>query len=480
MTKKQIVIVLTMLLLLIVVVCCSNNSLSSAPDKPFKLKVKIKESDCFRCMQGQIIMRDLSDIADVEIVFNGLNDKVINRFLQANALEYVKRVEGYKIVSDKEEYNRLNTIPSVSEGHLYAMNGDEIMTFQFRVDNITMKQLNAILRKGHVLLQKVPITLKTDYDNDKIDFSVQGDFFVLNNYPMNLCQVFNSKGEMIREIDGNLVEPSDVFSELKKMDATILRSLKDNGLCRSYIESSFIIENEIWIGFMVSCPTIVEGNVRLNTYYQLLSYSLFDSSKQYDVIYDGRPNNIVTMAFDNSSDNELFVVIQQCDEDNQFIYNQARCEKQDGFLALKDKHPIHYPDFEKKGSLSYRPVFKDGLLNLEFTEYLVDILSDTVFCLPIQHNEVIVDDRGGDIKVTKNTQLIDWCFDGKTLGVVYYDIVEGDIKQCHHLSWQKGQNGFSDKVVYLLDEETVALRLVYPDGAYYLMKGNKVGTIKQM
>jgi len=60
-------------------------------EKPYLLQVKMKETDCFRCVSGQITMRDLSEVANVEIVFNGLNEKTIEQFLKTNALEYVKR-----------------------------------------------------------------------------------------------------------------------------------------------------------------------------------------------------------------------------------------------------------------------------------------------------------------------------------------------------------------------------------------------------
>ena len=46
---------------------CGNQE-TAKTEKPYLLKVKMKETDCFRCVSGQITMRDLSDVADVEIV----------------------------------------------------------------------------------------------------------------------------------------------------------------------------------------------------------------------------------------------------------------------------------------------------------------------------------------------------------------------------------------------------------------------------
>ena len=89
----------------------------------------------------------------------------------------------------------------------------------------------------------------------------------------------------------------------------------------------------------------------------------------------------------------------------------------------------------------------------------------------------MVDNGGFDIKVTQDAQLADWAFDGETLGVIYYDIVEGEKAKCHHLTWQKGQNGFTDSTITLPDVEIVSLKLALPDVVKYLTKDNKVGTL---
>lgn len=455
---------------------CGNQE-TAKTEKPYLLKVKMKETDCFRCVSGQITMRDLSDVADVEIVFNGLNDNTIDRFLQTNALEYAKQEEGFKIISDQEEYAKLNTIPSVSEGHLFDSKGNEIMVFQFRLDKPTMSRLNAIQRKGHALMQTELIALETDYNNTGIDFSVQGDFYVLTNKPMNLCQVFNSNGALVREINGNLVDPAEVFPELKALDTATVKSLKNHGFFNSKIDGAFINWNELWTSFEVSCPTIEGNSIAMYTYYQLLSYPFYDSTQKFNVIYDGRPTHTMTMAFGHSHTGDTYATTQQYDKETSNIYNQAKCDMQDGRLVLNDERPIHYPDFERQDLLWYQPILKDGLLNLYFTEYLVDIQTDTIFNLPFRYNTKVVDNGGFDIKVTQDAQLADWAFDGETLGVIYYDIVEGEKSKCHHLTWQKGQNGFTDSTITLPDVEIVSLKLALPDVVKYLTKDNKVGTL---
>lgn len=452
-------------------------------EKPYLLKVKMKETDCFRCVQGQITMRDLSDVADVEIVFNGLNEKTINQFLKTNALEYVKGNDDFKIISDKEEYAKLNTIPSVSEGHLIDRKGKEIMVFQFRLDKPTQDRLNAIKTKGKALMQKEPITLQTDYNNSGIDFSVQGNQFVLCNRPMNLCQVFNSRGELVREIDGNFVDPSDVFPELKELDSMMMKSLKNSGFYSSTIEDAFINWNEIWVGYSVSCPRVEDGSVYLPSYYQLLSYPLSDMTQNFKVIFDTRPYDVTTMDFDHLDEGTMtflhntYTVLQKYNQEERFIYHQAKCEVHNDTLALKDEHPVSYPEFEQQ-MLWYKPKLKDGLLNLAFTEYLVDIQTDTVFNLPFRYNTKIEDYGGFNVKMTQDARLVDWAFDGEMLGVIYYDLGEDNkMEKCHYLVWQKGQTAFTDKEITLPDGAVGNLKLVLPDVAYYLTTDNRVGMI---
>ena len=456
-------------------------SFGSQTEKPYLLKVKMRETDCFRCVQGQITMRDLAAVADVEIVFNGLNERTIEQFLKTNALEYVKGNDGFKIVSDKEEYAKLNTIPSVSEGHLFDKNENEILVFQFRLDNTTQNRLNAIKTKGQALMQKEPIVLQTDFNNDGIDFSVQGKHFVLCNRPMNLCQIFNFNGELVREIDGNLVDPSDVFPELKEMDSTRLQAMKVYGFYRSSIEDVFINRNDIWAGFTVSCPSIEDGQVILYSHYQVLSFPLYDTTQNFKVIFDGRSNETATMQFYSSHDNKTFAflhdtyaVLQKFEQEGQSLYDQATCEVRNDSLILKDEHPIHYPDFEQKDLLWYKPKLKDGILNLLFTEYLVDIQKDTIFNLPFRYNTNVVDNGGFDIKMTMDAQLVDWAFDGETLGVIYDDIVDDQRSKRHYLVWRKGQKDFTDTEMPLPEKGLVGFHMVLPDVAYYLTTDNRV------
>lgn len=450
-------------------------------EKPYLLKVKMKETDCFRCVSGQITMRDLSEVADVEIVFNGLNEKTIEQFLKTNALEYVKGNDGFKIVSDNEEYTKLNTIPTVSEGHLIDKKGKEIMVFQFRLDNPTQNRLNAIKTKGKALIQKKAITLQTDYNNDGINFSVQGKHFVLCNRPMNLCQIFNSSGELVREINGNLVDPSDVFPELKALDSAIINSIKGYGYYRSSIEDAFINGNEIWANFTVSYPTYEDERVNLRSPYQVLSYSLNDSTQRFKVLFDSRQNQITTMVFDHINYGNILpfihnthAVLQKFNQEGQSIYGQANCEVRNDSLILKDERPINYPEFEQQKMLWYKPKLKDGLLNLFFTEYLVDIQKDTVFNLPFKYNANVVDNGGFNIQMTTDAHLVDWAFDGETLGVIYDDFVDGQRSKRHYLVWRKGQKEFTDTEMPLPEKGLVGFQLVLPDVAYYLTTDNRV------
>ena len=40
----------------------------------------MKETDCMKCINGQLLLKDFADVAELELVFNGLSDNEINRF----------------------------------------------------------------------------------------------------------------------------------------------------------------------------------------------------------------------------------------------------------------------------------------------------------------------------------------------------------------------------------------------------------------
>ena len=167
-------------------------------------------------------------------------------------------------------------------------------------------------------------------------------------------------------------------------------------------------------------------------------------------------------------------MLQKFDQEGQSIYDQAICEVWNDSLILKDEHPVNYPEFEQQKMLWYKPKLKDGFLNLFFTEYLVDIQSDTIFNLPFKYNANVVDNGGFNIQMTTDAHLVDWAFNGETLGVIYDDVVNNQRSKRHYLVWRKGQKEFTDTIITLPEKELVGMQLVLPDVAYYLTTDNRV------
>ena len=170
-------------------------------------------------------------------------------------------------------------------------------------------------------------------------------------------------------------------------------------------------------------------------------------------------------------------VIQKYNQEGQSIYNQAICEVRNDSLVLKDERPVSSPKFEQQELLWYKPKLKDGLLNLLFTEYLVDIQTDTVFDLPFRYNTKVTDNGGFNIRSIFDALLIDWAFDGENLGVIYDDIVNEQRSKRHYLVWRKGQKDFTDIEIPLPNEGIIGFQLVLPDVVYYMTTDSHVRTM---
>ena len=106
---------------LIPLLCCQK--IGPKAEKPYFLQIKMKETDCMKCINGQLLLKDFADVAEVELVFNGLSDNEINRFLEVNSMEYLKNTAGCNFVSDKNTFNDINSNHLFAEGYLYDRHG---------------------------------------------------------------------------------------------------------------------------------------------------------------------------------------------------------------------------------------------------------------------------------------------------------------------------------------------------------------------
>ncbi|KWW26158.1 MAG: hypothetical protein F082_224 [bacterium F082] len=447
---KTIVGIATMTAFLTIFAACnlqscllSSCALSDAkPSKPFKLVVKMHETDCFSCLQGDAVLKDLIEVADAEIVFNGLNEKSIEKFLETNSLSYIKEVENIKIVSDVNKYEKLNKTPTVSEGFLYDNHDSEFFRFQFRMDGRTMKQLQNIYQEGKTLMETgEAVVLQTEYNNSGIGFLIQENCYVLLNRPLNLCQFFDKKGRLIREISGDSIDCRDIFPEMVSLDSKMVSGLEQIGGLHVSIIDVFVYGREVWVGCQVPFVNN-EGNKMIHhSYYEVLSYSLFDQNQKYELVFDGRKDDVSAISFDIREDGCVDALIfRAMEKDTARCYERARCQWDNGKLALIDEWRIDYPSFIHQDFLLYSPSLQDGLLNVSFTDYLMDIDDKTIFTLPFHCNAYVEDNGGFDMRLNMDANLIDWAYDGVMLGVIYRDVKEN---KYYYLSRTIGEKDFS-------------------------------------
>ena len=421
----------------------SSCALSEAkPSKPFKLVVKMHETDCFSCLQGDALLKDIVEVADAEIVFNGLNERSIEKFLETNSLNYLNEMENIKIISDINEYEKLNITPTVSEGFLYDNHGSEFFRFQFRMDGRTMKQLQNICQEGKALMETGDaVVLQTEYNNEGMSFLMQENYYVLLNRPLNLCQFFDRKGRLVREISGDLIDCRDIFPEMVSLDSKVESEPNQIGGLRASIINVFVHGKEVWVGCQV--PFVINEGKKVvhHSYYEVLSYSLFEQNQDYELVFDGRMDDVSAISFDRRADGGVDALIfRGMEKDTLRCYERARCQWDNGKLALIDRWLIDYPSFVRQDFLLYSPLLQDGLLNVSFTDFLMDIDDKTIFTFPFHCNAYVVDNGGFDMRLNMDANLIDWAYDGVLLGVIYRDVKENKF---YYLSRTIGEEDFS-------------------------------------
>ena len=430
-------------------------------EKSFVLLVKVHETDCFSCLQGYYFLNELSEIAETKIVFNGLNEVSIKGFFDANSLNYLLETKDVEIISDENLYEKLNHTATVSEGFLYDKRGEEIFHFQFRMNTDEMKQLESICLKGKTMLEKNELlTLQTNYNNDGVAFYVQGGNYILLNRPLNNCQIFDSKGLLIREIEGRMIDSRQIFPELNEYASDIMGSLETQGQLSASIKDVFLVRNSIWIGCQIPYPVISGNRIEHYSYYMVLSYKLVSQDQSFEVIFDGKTNCVSTISFDQGREGCINALIYRVDgDDHTKNYSYARFKMKDGEMTNVEERVVGYPMFNRNKYLWHAPTLKDGLFNVAFTEYLVDVESDTIFKLPFCYNAEVEDNGGFDMRLSMDASLVDWSYDGTTLGVVYHDKID-DI--FYYLLWARGMNDFTKSELPSYDVPVIGYRLQTP------------------
>lgn len=424
---------------LIPLLCCQK--IGPKAEKPYFLQIKMKETDCMKCINGQLLLKDFADVAEVELVFNGLSDNEINRFLEVNSMEYLKNTAGCNFVSDKNTFNDINSNHLFSEGYLYDRQGRRLMRFDFRLDEPAMRHLRTVIKTGKYLMRDgCEVKIDNDYANSPVTFSFQNGKISILNSSMNVVQVFDMDGSLLYEVDGTKLDVLDIFKEMSPTESaqlTAINYLRDNGMMRPVPTNAFVSGETVLAGFQMPYLEMDSGQFKLRSYYTLLSFIHEDGRQSCEVVCNGRDEKIIKMAFDNEDNGLSAIIIKRDDSGDSYSIAFDRFSLSNGMLSVMYTKPIDYPDFERQPHYGYEPRIKCGLLNLSGTDFFYDVRSDSVIRLPFQCNIKVNRNIDDGFVVDYDTFLADWHSDDTEIGIIIKDNKSG--KWYYELLSMKGE-----------------------------------------
>ena len=242
-------------LVLVALICLSCKQTSSQIRAyPLTTKVIVNENDCFRCFGGNQILQKLSDVSNVQLVFNGLEDNFINRFLEVNKITLK---EGMSIVNDTAVYRSLNTY-NLSEAHVYDDKGEEYMAFPFKfgpsIDEVISEM--EILNEG-LYREQHPTQLDIAYKSGMIKLFVDKEHIIVLNRTVNICEVFDKQGSKLFQIDVSDLDPVFFFPEMEELKS-VTEYLKSTGVFSCRIEKAICKGEDIVL--LVSVPYVEKEN----------------------------------------------------------------------------------------------------------------------------------------------------------------------------------------------------------------------------
>lgn len=430
-----------LLLLCLLIQFFSCQKVNKNTEKLYLLKIKMKETECLKCMNAHLLLKDFANVAKMEVVFNGMSEKEINRFLEINSLNYLKEIADCDIVSDKKVFAEMNSNHAYSECYLLNRHGEQLAHFNFRTNDSTIKHLETLIRIGKSMMQEdKKIKLDTDYNNSLKTFSYRDGKLLLLNSSMNLVQIFDMNGHLLCEVDGANINPLDIFEEMQPLDSTqalAINYLKNNGMLQSIPENAFINGETICVGYNVPYLDMSETQFQLRSYYGLLSFDTRDDNKNFRIICDGRKDNIQKIIFDNEDSNISAVKVSYDKKNSTSLLSFDSYILSNDTLSLIHSKSINYPEFERQKNYAYEPKLKCGLLNLQGSDYLYDVKTDSVISLPFNCNLKVIQQGDYNFEVEYDAFLADWYSDGYEIGIIFKDIKVG--KWYHKLLSMNGE-----------------------------------------
>ena len=436
---KTIIIhrLLTFILLAFICMSCKQTS-SQVREYHLVTKVKINENDCFRCFGGNQILQQLSEVSKVELVFNGLEDNSIQRFLKVNEITLKN---GINIVNDTSVYKLLNTC-TLTEAHVCGSKGEVYITFPFKfgpnIDDVISEM--QLLNEG-LYFEQHPNKIDIEYKTGMIKLLLEKNHIVVLNCTMNICEVFDKKGSKLFQIDASNLDPVSFFPEMSELES-VTNYLKSSGVFSCRIEKAICNEEEIL--FLVSVPYVEMHNDSIiqEVFPCIVSYILDDENNNPKVLYSSRKIIIEDIIVPSSkSQFDLQCIGVEVGQDYETIdYFIHSMKLNDGSLQIVESKRIDYPSFDRMKSFNHEPKIKDGLFALGYTDYLYDLERDTFYTLPMKCNLSMEGQSMTNLMIKSNGHVVDWSFDGKDLSIIYYDEIN---RECKCLYLKKGTKDFS-------------------------------------
>lgn len=437
--------------------------------KPFVVKVAINEMDCFRCYGGTHILQQLSEVSRIELVFKDMGEKEIKRFLDVNGLKEKNNDLKFDIISNSSLYDSLNNF-GITEAHVYSDEGIELYDLPLASKKIERKiaEIKAI---GFDLMQENHPKLELKYDSDFYDLSVSNAYYLITNSTMNCCEVFDKKGNSLYTIDALQIDPMEIFQEMKKNEK-YANYLKRTGAFSCRIESAQMMGEEVWLNVMVPYIEVRNDSIIHIYKYCQISYSANGGgAMSHQVLCDSQDIPIYSIGAARNGEN-YFGISMSADEEKRFEYKCHVMQRTIGKMKIVNTKEIWLPDFNRIPNFAYLPKVKDGLLALNYTDFLLDLEHDTIYSLPIHSNPKITGSISSGFDVSTDGQVKDWTCDGETLAIVYHD---AKLMQYRYLFKDDQSNKINVKSLSFGSEvKSPSFCLVSPHVLYYLNSENRV------
>ena len=436
--------------------------------KPFVAKVKVNEADCFRCYGGTHFLRELSEVADIELIFSGLEKNETQRFLEINGVGNNDEGLKFTVVSESSLYNSFDKF-GTTELHVFDTEGKELCSFPLNSKTIAGK-IARIRACGRDMMQRNPPRLDLQYNSGILELSVSDAYYLVTNRTMNCCELFDKKGHSLFQIDAMQIDPLEIFPEMKRHEK-YANYLKNAGMLACRIENARMIDDEAWLKVIVPYIDVRNDSVIQEVKTCHILYSKNTESWSQQVVYDSKEKPLETIGNVRCGGN-YYGVSMSFLETGALEYDCLSMAGVDKALRVDEIKKINVPDFVRIPHFVNEAKIKDGLLAFGFTDFLYDLEIDTVYWLPINCNPQMTGMGTTSFNVTTDGHVVDWAFDGESLAVVYYDAKQ---RQCQYLFKDNPTEDISITPLLFGEElKCPALCLISPNVLYYLDSENRV------